>query len=111
MMLCTVSRALTNHHTPPDVGVDATFSKTRPCITPRPLLTPPLPLSPADQTTGATDDWARSRGVKYAFNPELRGTWFEVDASEIAKSVREFTAGVRAMATAIAEKERGRPGA
>ncbi len=59
----------------------------------------------ADQTSGSSGDWEKSLGVKYAFAPELRGDWFEVDPAEINKSLQEFSAGVIKMAEAIEEVE------
>ncbi len=59
-----------------------------------------------DQTSGATDDWAKSIGVKYAFNPELRGGWFVVDESEIQLSGEEIFNGIKAMAKAIKTREK-----
>ena len=59
----------------------------------------------SDTTNGATDDWSKNIGVKYSYNPELRGDWFSIDESEISKSVSEFTSGVIAMMTAIEKRE------
>ena len=58
-----------------------------------------------DETSGSSMDFERNLGVKYPFAPELRGDWFAVAPAEISKSVQEFTAGVRAMVTAIEEVE------
>ena len=58
-----------------------------------------------DTTNGATDDWAKSIGVKYPFNPEVRGDWFVVDESEIRKGIPEFVSGIKAMVTAIEKRE------
>ena len=50
-------------------------------------------------------DWEKHIGVKYPFAPELRGDWFDVDSSEISRSVAEFSRGVVAMVSAIEDRE------
>jgi carboxypeptidase A2 len=57
-------------------------------------------------TTGATDDWTKgAQGVKYAFNPELRGTNFIVNPSQIEPSFQEVWKGTVRMAQKIEEIE------
>ncbi len=47
-----------------------------------------------DETTGATDDWSYGvAGIKYSYNPELRGNGFAVPPSEIEPSFQEIWAG------------------
>ncbi|KAK2147150.1 hypothetical protein LSH36_567g00000 [Paralvinella palmiformis] len=53
-------------------------------------------------TSGATDDYSKGVcGVKYAYNPELRGPGFIISPSHIEPSFQEFWNGVKAMMTAI----------
>ena len=55
-----------------------------------------------DATTGATDDWAKAvPGVKYPFNPELRGNDFVIDKSQIGIAFEETFAGLVGMTNAI----------
>lgn len=57
-------------------------------------------------TTGATDDWSKGAvGVKYSFNPELRGSNFIVPTSEIEPSFREVWSAVVAVIAKIEEIE------
>ncbi len=61
-----------------------------------------------DATTGASDDWAKGAGgVKYAYNPELRGPGFNPDIDAIYPSFEETLAAVRALADAIPYKPIG----
>ena len=56
----------------------------------------------SDATTGATDDWSRDlAGVKYAFNPELRGDGFVTEDYEIDLSFQEVWNGLVAMTKEI----------
>ena len=55
-----------------------------------------------DETTGATDDWAKGvAGVKYPFNPELRGTGFVTEEEDIQLSFEEIWNGLVAMTDEI----------
>lgn len=53
-------------------------------------------------TTGATDDWAKAvPGVKYPFNPELRGSDFVISPTQIQIAFEESFAGLVGMVDEI----------
>jgi len=60
------------------------------------------------ETTGSTEDYAKAiSGVEYTFCPELRGSSFIVNKSQIRPSSEEFKNGIYAMVKQIEREIRG----